>query len=154
MTRDEALQTLIDTTVLEHTPPSPLAADVERARWSRDHPRPAQGSKPEDAATFRTLQTAWQADYQKRWSDEPGVITDRFIALSSTAAALSLDERLSIVDRYLALQATVPGLLVGDDTRARARSHVLRALGHAIGPGPSDDPGWPEGSGGREHVSA
>jgi hypothetical protein len=108
LTKDPALQALIDTTVLERFPASHLAASVESARWSREHPRPPQRSKPEDVKAYRALQDTWQGDFERRWSNTPLVIVDRFVTLTSRAPSLSLDERLSVVDRYLALKKQSP----------------------------------------------
>ena len=107
LTKDQSIQNWLDTTVLERFPGTPLAASIERNRWLREH-QPPQGAKPDDLKAFRTLQAAWQAEFDTRYRDTPAVIIPRFRSLSSSGQTLPPAERLSIVDRFLTLRRDSP----------------------------------------------
>jgi thiol-disulfide isomerase/thioredoxin len=109
LTKDQPLLDWLETTIVQRFPTSPLAASVERTRWSREHSRPPQGSKPEEFKAYQAIEEPWHADFEKRWPNDPDVILDRFLlTLSSRDLSVPLDERLSIVDRYLTLRRQSP----------------------------------------------
>jgi thiol-disulfide isomerase/thioredoxin len=106
LTRDSDLQNKSEMAVMERFPGSPLAAQVEGARWSREHPRPPRNAKPEDVQTHLAARAAWQSEFNKRWSTLPSVVVESFMTGARSTAPL--DERLAVVDQCLALVGRSP----------------------------------------------
>jgi thiol-disulfide isomerase/thioredoxin len=50
---------------------------------------------------YRTASTAWQSEFNKKWSDLPSVVIERFMTAARSTAPL--DERVAAVDNYFAL---------------------------------------------------
>ena len=107
LTKDPTVRTWLEDAVLR-MPDAPTAPEVERARWSRDHPRPGRDATPETQRAFSELETARQAELAKRYPGDSNVIWDRWLSLRGSGAKLPLDERLAAADAFAAMMRRSP----------------------------------------------
>ena len=108
LAKEQKILDWLDQTVLKEFPDSSLAINIERDRWTRDHPRPGRDASPEERKAYAELEKARLEELRKRWPDDPGLIMDPWLQILPGGTSLSLDERLSIADKYVSLHHRSP----------------------------------------------
>lgn len=108
LTKEPNVRTWMESTVLKQFPDSAIAATVERARWSREHPRPARGATPDQYQAYAALEKARLEELHSLYPNDHDVILDRWFQISSGGASIPLDVRLAIADDYAALVRRSP----------------------------------------------
>jgi thiol-disulfide isomerase/thioredoxin len=107
LTGDTTIRDWLEKTVAEQYPKSRLMALVDRARWSREHPRPPRTAKPDEYRAYSELEKKQLEALHAKYPNDPDVILDRWL-YQARDTSRSLEGRRSIADAYAALQRRSP----------------------------------------------
>jgi hypothetical protein len=108
LTKDADLRKWLEETTLRQFPGSIIAVNVERAQWSREHPNPGRGAKPEELKAYSDLYSGRQEDLAERHPGDYNVIYDRWQSVRGSSVPRPIEERLAIADAFSAMVRRSP----------------------------------------------
>ena len=108
LTKDAALSSWLDRTVIGRFPHSSFAATIERARWAKENPRPGRGAPAEAFTQFAARERAWNDELAGRFPGDYNALLDRWLSVEPAFAPRPLEQRLAIADAYTALMRRSP----------------------------------------------